>query len=313
MKLLKAYEAYSPIYRGGLTNHLPMMVIALYELGIDEEQIEEIANTYIDKTHIYELSDKKIPKTRFENKFVERTNFYLSEFKTQGKEPIIKRVLNKYNYGVCSALFHGVIRLHYAIISKDDLQIAQALAYHELSYDHYELSGRYVDKDVLKYELKKLQRQVKMKEIKISTNSSMVRFEQLKDTPIVKNNLFYPSRIEDSKKEILEFLLTRYLETEDFYNLHLITSFEALEALQDYYEDYETILKQFFMQAIVFLLFNLNDYDYDVEVELDWDGIISEVANLKTAHEIKLIFTLHNLSKKYKTKRLLEVANLIVI
>ncbi len=309
MRLLERFEALSPIYNEGLTNHLPMMIVALQKLGIEDDDIEFISEEYVGRKHIPDLTDKYYVKSKDEIEYVTLTNLYITKINKLGKEEVVRWYLNKAKFALVSGLFHGLIRLSYALMTDSDLLVAQAMAYFDIIY--FECDLNYDIKLNESKELKKLIEYRKSSITSFEKGSTMKKLEELINHDYIRNNLF--SIRENEQERMLTLFVNQYLKTKDFYMLHVITGFHALITLKDYFKDFEEVLDNFFVHGILFNL--LHDYKKD-----EYDFVPSEIkmfenriGDLRDAHEIKLLHSTLELYKLYKIEDLKKIITAIFL
>ena len=312
MSLYERYETLSPIYKGGLTNHLPMVLVVLQNHKIDNVKIIQKLDRYHHDRGIFDLSNRSNPITDFEQEYINRTSYYLGEMNRKGKEVVIGEMINKHDDAISSALMHGIIRLSYAVKSKEDIQIAQALAYFEVCSTDLELDGVIVKPDKMAEFIEHMRLTVNEMDITFPTNRTMDKIETLLSNNIIKNLLFKVEGLLLNKGDILDILLTKYLETEDFYVLHLITGFHAIYELEEYFVDFRHVLVQYLLMSEVIMLLNTKKIVYDRKPLYTIDECISFIGNLDDAHDIKLMHSVYELSRFFDNRKLALVANTII-
>lgn len=303
MRLLERFEALSPTYSNGLTNHLPMMIIALQKLGIDEGDIEFISEEYVGSKHIPDLTDKYYPKSKQEEEYITLTNLYITKINKLGKDEVVKWYLNKAKFALVSGLFHGLIRLSYALMTDSDLLVAQAMAYFDVIY--FECDLPYSIKEDERKELDKLVKHRVKTITNFESKSTMKRLEELINNDYIKDNLY--SIRGNAEERMLELFLNQYLKTKDFYMLHIITGFHALISLKEYFTNFEEVLDNFFVHGLLFTLihdYKQEEYDY---VPSELKVFENRIPDLRDAHEIKLLFSVLELYKLYHIDDLKKV------
>lgn len=308
MKLQERFNALSPIYRNGLTNHLPMMITALRRLNVSDNDIKVIAELYVEEKGIVSLSDKFIHDDPYDLEYIRLTNYFTNEINMHGKDGVIKYFLSNHKYALHSALFHGLIRLAYAYIEENDLLVAQALAYFDLSSEELRLTGE----STSKYSMDAL---LELRSsIEIAPASTMGKFRQLLEHEEIVSSLWVPRYILDNKDKVLEFFIDQYMKTDDFYTLHVITGYHALDVLSHLIVfDEEEIFNNFFMQGLLIML--LREYQeiepYQGEIK-SLDKVLQNAYKLRDAHDIKLLYTMYYFHNKYGIKNCKIIANHII-
>jgi hypothetical protein len=106
---------FAPSYRGGLTNHLPMCLIALARLGANEVRLRAFAEQYV----------KMLEPATVDA----RVDLLRAELRERGRDVVLREKLTQLAPGLAGAAFHGVIRVAYATLLDDDDELAHALIY----------------------------------------------------------------------------------------------------------------------------------------------------------------------------------------
>lgn len=308
MKLLEAYQSLSPVFPNWNTNHLPMMLIALKQLHAPVSLIEESATRYLREKPIADLSDKYHTLSPFDEQYINKTNMYHIQLNEIGRAAVLTEFFTVAKFSLASALYHGMIRLQYALLSDSDLQIAQALAYFELVSTEYEFSGpAFGNADAFKT----LETFRKTNSLTLKSTSTMEKLEELATTNGVRNSLFTLFNISSKEEIVLDLFLTQYIKTNDFYTLHVITGFHALISLKQYIKEYDDALEQFFYTAQLFMLIN----DYKTFNEPPKETAIADfmhrIGELQDAHDVKLLYTITELIKQFDNRKLNQVTTMI--
>lgn len=309
MKLLNRFSSYSPIYNNGLTNHLPMVVIALHQMGVSQNDIKEIVETYADTHELIDLHSQFYPKTPDDEKYITLTNTYINVIRDHGIKKTVSSFLQDHANKLPSALFHGLIRLYYSVLyNEDELLIAQSLAYFLLYSKEYIIDTKEAD------DIKKIEELITYRvkaDITFTGKSTSKKIDTILEDDFIKSNLFTVKNISQKEDELIDLFTTQFLRTHDFYILHVITGFQALHGLKDYFDDYDYVLNQFFVHAQLILL--LNDYKELYEISDDSNTFSSpdEIAVLRDAHDIKLLFSCYQLEKDFTNVNIQKIISYI--
>jgi hypothetical protein len=113
--IAESYTRFASDYAGGLTNHLPMAVIAMCELGADDARIEAFAQTYV--TRLEPAVPGELEEARALASRIER------EVSVNVMRPL------SLEHGVAGAAFHGIIGMAYACHQPDPVELGRAIAY----------------------------------------------------------------------------------------------------------------------------------------------------------------------------------------
>ncbi len=130
--------SYEPEY-GDLSNHLPMAVRALTNLGADAARVAELRTAYSPRLSRLDASPSLAPialseivGTRVE--FPAWLQLFSSQVSELGASGAVRKWLPDLMPGVAAAAFHPLIMLYYALDAQSDRGVAYALAYFAWSY-----------------------------------------------------------------------------------------------------------------------------------------------------------------------------------
>jgi hypothetical protein len=124
-----------PETRSQLTNHLPMALHALSELGAGPLRLHEFADRYLSRFESMELPPDAEPLADWRTLRGQAQAYpaLLATFRqalaSAGRDAVLRDALPALLPGVSAAAFHGVIRTAHAIESGHEGELAQALAY----------------------------------------------------------------------------------------------------------------------------------------------------------------------------------------
>lgn len=142
-------------YDGYFSNHLLHALIALYEVGASENQIESYARKYVTKLEVQEdeheamLTPEEAALTvesarallGKRDNFYSLVAFYEGEIEKNGVDGAIKIHLPVLVGGLAGSLFHGIIQLGYSYHIGGERLIAEGLAYLHFSYLSFDESA----------------------------------------------------------------------------------------------------------------------------------------------------------------------------
>lgn len=303
----RKYEGLSPIYRGHLTNHLPMVYVIFELLDVPEQDAEAWLDAYKKSRDLYELTDPTYPKSDLEQAYVNQTGFYLGEINKYGLDVVVGTFLNNHANDLDSALFHGLIRLAYGVLSNEELLVAQALAYYEVSSEPSEDTAPPIPFDSVKDRLHAMIARVD--ELASAELGHRERLELLREDPTYRTQRFRIEQIGRHRADLLHLLVRRYQETRDFFVLHTITAYHALHVLEEFYVDFDEVLDRFVVQAVPHLVV-AKPSDAAMPTELaSFDDLLRNITSYDDAHAVKLLYSLSELNKLYDCPLCLTVAN----
>mgnify|MGYP000138560209 CR=1 FL=1 len=306
MNLYRKYEGLSPIYRGHLTNHLPMVYVIFEELNVPQQDAEAWLDTYKTSRDLYELTDPTYPKSDLEQNYINQTGFYLGEINKYGVDVVVGTFLNKHVSDVQSALFHGLIRLAYAVISTDELLVAQALAYYEVTAEPREPSSTPIPFEQVKDRLHQLIDRIT--EL-APEGDHRERLETLREDALYQSIRFRIEHVTRHREALLSLLLRRYQETRDFFVLHTITAFHALMVLEEFYVDFADVLDHFVVQAMPHLVVAASAEPREDVADRSFAELLANITSYEDAHAVKLLFSLAQLNDMFDCPLCRTVAN----
>jgi len=285
------YGHYGPFYGPGYANHLPMAQYALFSLGAKEKDLETFESVYLEDHLLVEPVEIPVEISSIESAFGQREAYlsYVEYFQDlverEGIEKTLRYSVNTLYKGMGTALFHGLIRLAYAVTSDNQYEIVRALAYWACAYQATDLEGRRIPPSMIKPEF--------------------IRYIAERD------KTFYLMGTEDEKERTLvEALSELFLSTGSFIVLHTITGFEAITTLRKYVDNYSEAL-DYFTVAVLKALLRVTQDDYKkiyIESDLTWEVIHERAIGSKEAHTIKLVYSVNKLNKLYPLDALRKVA-----
>ena len=307
----KRYQTLSPIYGGGLTNHLPMVLTIYNLLDLDEETIIAKLEAYIEERGIYDMTKPYAPRSEFDQAYINRTSFYLSELNHVGKDIVVGTFLAEKRASIFSALFHGLIRLYYALIEKDDMQIAQALAYFELSSESIKIETKAtLDYPSFNQEFEMLLSQFHELNYEFKATSTMEKAKEILQLPLINQRLNTVRNI--TKEQVLQFITNHYIISPDFFTLHLITGFHALVELEEFIYDFEDVLKEFLKLAQVIMMLRYQKSESELFSTISINECLNHVESLSDFHEVKLLYSVYRLAQLFDDENLIKIANKVI-
>jgi hypothetical protein len=124
-----------PETRSQLTNHLPMALHALCELGASPLKLHEFATRYLSRFESMELPPAAEPVTDWhalrgqDRAYPRLLATFRQALASSGRDAVLRDALPALLPGVAAAAFHGVIRTAHAIEAGHGDELAQAMAY----------------------------------------------------------------------------------------------------------------------------------------------------------------------------------------
>ena len=258
----------------GITNHLPMALIALERLGATPKRLNEYFEFYVEKLNPleyfpYDGEFKWLNHLGEKDKFGAYLDFYLSQIYFYGINFTLSTHIEKLLQGCVASAFHALIRLSYGIMQLNSKEVAFGLAHMS---SHFLLLPEPLKSDMQPSALidKALNAFSNYEAVGDSITKRM--------TDIAEHHGFanvnrYP---EDLSLGSFSTLFSQlYLRSNNFTILHTVTSCHAMRVLLPYIQDKNTALKSYWSAALVAVL-SIN--------HLSLSGI--EVASFKSTDEL---------------------------
>lgn len=308
MKIYQRFEALSPIYLGGLTNHLPILYTTLKNLGFSENEIIERLENYRDQKGILDLTETSTPKNDFEQEYVNKTSEYLGNLHRFGEDVIIGEFINKYKYNIESDFYNGLIRLAYAKQEKNILMIAQALAYFELVTETMEYPHQnYLNKEDFHATYNAFVQEFTQLDRSLSSNRKMIVYKEILEEEIIRDDLVLVKNID--KEFVLDFLLDNFLKTRNDHSLQLIIGFESLLQLEEYIYDFKQVLQHFLLTIQIFTLLDFCNSEFEKPKKAPFQELEKKIHQLGSSHKLIGFNALVNLNKLFYIEKITTVAN----
>lgn len=314
-------EIYSP-YAGTLINNLPLGQLALYKISGDLRKVESLTQYIVKRRKIDEVKEEyekidSLDKCLGKRELYESClDFLKKDLKKHNKKEYISKILNTYELGVSSGLFHALTRVYYAVDAfekEEDFidEVARSLAYYVTTYRKGGLFQRSIDRSKVLEEIDDLRNNPRIKTVLENADTTGKKIRALYDKKRYENLGFtIKGTGEDKIKGLLDLLLPAYINSENIIVFHCITGLQALIALREYYDDFERALDILTTTIITHLLsadrldFSLNEED---TLEYSWDYVISLASQSKNVHNIELANSCRELYEMYPIKLLKTV------
>src|SRR5690242_17311450 len=133
--LLAKTRQYHPSYRGGLSNHCSMTLIALDRMGATPERVKSYALAYLRNMEPVGVPGEAIDAENWreqlgnESAYLDYLGFFRREVGRLNARATLRAYLPALAPGLGAAAFHPLIRTAYGVIADDAEEIAVGLAY----------------------------------------------------------------------------------------------------------------------------------------------------------------------------------------
>ena len=290
--LLNESLIYEPTYRDGLSNHLPMTLIALDYLGASEKKM----------TRFYSSYKKRLTPFKKNCQFSNRTAYYSNVINQLGCNSAVSQSIEELMPSISASAFHCLIRLAYALESGIPNQVAAALSYWNIEF--YSLGGFYETKEVVASEVI----QELLSDDTIDPPKNRLIIDNLQDIANMERfdkYRYIPNDISITK--ISDLALKIYLASNNnFTCLHLLTSCHALRIVTEIVtETKKKEILNYYWLSMIFAIVSVKDkISYSKFLEecefADINGQENSVETLDDDHDIK---TLYSCLEEYKVSK----------
>jgi hypothetical protein len=295
----------------GLTNHLPMALVAKAGLGASYEELARFSEKY--RRRLVSASEPTVRLTRVtwrdvighHDAYADLVEYFNREIKEHGSDETLRAHLDNLVDGVSGAAFHGVIRLAYALDVASPARIATGLAYLASTAmflgplnDATMISD---DPEIVLGQLAtESQRQP---DDSVGNISARMRF-------VADQSQFATVAASLSVDSMTQFRLSGlalrlYASTDDFTALHGVTGLEAISRLRPYVGDVERLDRASFQAlAAAYLSIGAPDIwstarlsEMKDEMTLDESDVATRAAFSDDEHVAKIVFTSRRLNE----------------
>ncbi len=298
-ELIVAGLQFQPTYKNGLNNHLPMTLVALDQMGANDERILLFYHQYI----------SQLENVARNEPFIKQADKIEQRIKNDGVEATLIAYMPRLIASFNAQAFQCMIRLSYAIKSQQQREIAYALAYWEQSYQlitPLSITEKYNAEQQLE------QLVYAFSNSSFQTNNVSQRIFEVAQHPNYLKLASVPADITIEK--VLQLVVEYYHKTNNSTLLHGITALHAFIELLQYFPDKQTALQWFWQSyTAAFATVGKNlPQSRDVlppPPHLSWLETITLGALSNNDHTITLIYSCSELYKRYPLAELKYIAN----
>ena len=234
---------YPITYNRRLFNHLPMMLIALDEMGATPAQLKSSYECYVERFALLESTTD--PANPIKQQFTLFQQQYFEQLNDQGIEVTVKSALIDLMPGVAAGVFYALTRLATALKSNDLEEIATALACWHLHYLDIAGIKPLVDKkprSLLRTTAKVVNHYRFPPGNTVDRMISVLALDQYHQIPSQPQEINFAL--------VVNTVLSAYKMTGDFTMHHCVVAVKSFGQLREYFGDQEQALR-YFWQAVV--------------------------------------------------------------
>lgn len=241
--LLEEELSFDATTSRGLTNHLPMALVAKSGLGASNEELRRFANTYRRR-----LVERGRPVTVLTGAtwksaigvagtYEDLCEYFMKAVDEAGPEATIRSHLDAVTPGICGAAFHGALRLAYALEISSPPRIAAGLAY--LAESAVSL-GEPLPRATSRHDVDDAFSQLSRSGNYASLAARGLISDEMQDVaalPSFRATVANCHVDDDAPQRLRVAALALFATTGDFTSLHAVTGVEALHAIRPYAND----------------------------------------------------------------------------
>lgn len=317
--LLDRVTAFEPEYNGGLSNHLPMALIALERLGASEARLDEYYAFYVPRLSVVDARQGDSPLD-FQwtqaigklDQFRLARGYFLQRLIKEGKDTVLREVLPILFNGVGAAAFHGLIRTAYALEAQHDSELATALAYWACRFlplaENEPRSGEMRFDEWVKPFLS----------LRLPDGKFNLIFEKMHTAARSEDfsKSLHGLAVDDNTLSCLsQYACRLYLREKNFTVLHLITGTHAARLLMPWISDREDSIRHFaiaYAAGLVAAGITNNVASRPAVERMGWNEITTRAISNQNDHVIKLVYSCMQESRYYGSGPYEEVASSVV-
>lgn len=227
----------------GLTNHLPMALVAKSGLGASSEELRRFATRYERRLAPRSDVDTRLTAATWRSAvgradtYEVLCDYFMRVVNDVGPEEMLQRHIDALTAGICGAAFHGAIRLAYALELSSPPRIAAGLAY--LAESAVPLGETVAFNSSNQSVLEVLSQLSSSHEFEGLPSKGLIAEEMLDVATMdaFREAVASCALDENTIEDLRRAALTLYATTGDFTSLHAVTGVEALTALRPYAQD----------------------------------------------------------------------------
>lgn len=232
-ELLTTGLRYAPEYRGGLSNHLPMALVALQRLGAGEDRLRQFFERYALRLSLGPTGgvapedwQARLGKAAA---YADLRAGFEQRLRADGADATLQAVLPVLMEGVGAAAFHGLIRTAYGAAVGHEGELAAALAY--WASRHLPLPAPAAAAPVQAEPLRWLA--ALAAEVELRAGAGLI-YEQMRAVarqPAFERHAQALVIDDGTLARLADFAAARYAASRNFTVLHLVTSAHAMRVL----------------------------------------------------------------------------------
>lgn len=308
MKALAALNgcaAYAPEFDGGLSNHLPMTLVALERLGADEQRLAAFAAAYAARlepappAQPWPVGDPWPDRLGQPEAWPAYRSLFAEWMAEEGAIATLAQVLPQLMPGVGAAAFHGLIRTACAVRCGHLAELADALAY--WACRHLRLGMLDPASAVTVRTPATGDPVALLRELRAGRSGARLVFEQMRDAALDGrvNRVAARLRIDDgTPQRLARAAALAYAQTGNFVALHLVTGTHAMRIVARFIDE-PLVAWAAFWQAYAHAVVAARLQPLPPAPLRTWKALVAQALASDDEHVVKLVECCREEEKAY--------------
>lgn len=301
-RLLDANLRLPSEYANELTNHLPMALHALFELGADGARMQQFFDRYAGRFD-GRVAEPDAPAAKDwlalrgqPQAYAPLRAAFADALAHDGRDAVLRAVLPALLPGVAAAAFHGVIRTAHAVESGHDGELACALAYWAWRWQPLEAAARGPELPFDAWRERLVEAAASC-----SFNGSLISLRMAhaaSSTPYRELGARLSATAELPQR-LFAFAAQRYADTRNFTVLHMVTGVRALRVLWPWLDDTDAALREVVPAfTAAYLSAAIRTPALQPAPVMAWPAIVRKAIASDDDHVIKLVHACHGAARQ---------------
>lgn len=245
IELLDGGAAFDAEYRGGLSNHRPMALLALARLGAEDQRLLDFDRHYARRLHAAPPPQGWPAGEPWAGRLGERAawpayrDLFREWLRTEFARDVLNQALPRLMQGCGAAAFHGLIRTAYAVQAGHRRELADALAYWACRW--LDLGSPAADASPTGAAAQRVTNpELVLPQLQATSSRAGLIFQRMADAAAVPAFQRAASRLEVSDRtlrRLAELAAMAYAGSGNFTALHLVTSGHAMRVLLPFVDE----------------------------------------------------------------------------
>jgi hypothetical protein len=291
--LLTRLTNFHPFYGDGLSNHLPMALVALDRLGGSPKRLKAFYAASIPSLVGFKPAARALHPINAKgnpDQFPGALLYFQRAIAEDGPASVLQRWLPELMPGIAAASFHGLIRLGYAIEASNNAEIASALALWTTTFTSLGAPGPLADE--MPAAIVKRLSQLTANH-RVSRGLIVDRMRGIAALDSLQYSASQPRQL--NLADVAHFAISAYASFDDFTLLHAVTASHAFRLIIPYIAD-SALATRYLWRSIMIAALSTrlplhNDWPKAGAHITEWAEVAARAVGSDDEHVIKLVYT----------------------